>query len=145
MVELSSVTRNAGEAEVWGGELEIDSVLDENWSWSLGISLLDATYKDFVNFDSKNPGLGFQQLSGNRLNASPETSINIGLTHSSPVPWGGAMVVRADLAHRSRTYFREFNEREDSQGAYTVVNLNVVWRSSDSGWEARAFAKKPIR
>ena len=141
VVELSSVTRNAGDAEVWGGELEIESAVNEHWSWNLGIALLDATYKDFINFDPKNPGLGFQQLSGNRLNSSPETSINVGLAWSSPVSWGGVVVVRADLAHRSRTYFREFNERQDSQGAYTVVNLNLAWRSGDGHWEARAFAK----
>ena len=141
VVELSAVTRNAGEAEVWGGELEIDSILNENWSWSLALTLLDATYEDFVNFDPKNPELGFQQLSGNRLNSSPETSINFGLTYSSPVPWGGTVVVRADVAHRSRTYFREFNEPEDSQDAYTVANLNATWRSRDGTWETRAFAK----
>lgn len=139
VVELASITRNAGDAEVWGFELELDASISESWSWNLGLTLLDATYQDFVNFDPKYPELGFQQLKGNRLNSSPETSLNLGLHYANAAPWGGSIAVRADLAYRSRTYYREFNEREDSQGAYTVINLNALWRSSDEYWEARLY------
>ncbi|MEK9823830.1 MAG: TonB-dependent receptor, partial [Gammaproteobacteria bacterium] len=41
----------------------------------------------------------------------------------------------------SKIYFREFNQSEDSQGSYTVVNLNAIWESNDGLWTGRLFAK----
>ena len=55
--------------------------------------------------------------------------------------WGGRLTLRADAAYRSRTYFREFKNKADSQGAYTVVNVNANWESEDRAWEARLYAR----
>ena len=80
---------------------------------------------------------------------SAETSGRIrcpfaGLAHSTATtaaPWGGRLALYGDAAYRSRTYFREFKEKEDSQGAYTIVSLNAIWESENRDWEARLFAR----
>ena len=36
--------------------------------------------------------------------------------------------------------YGEFKDRLDSQGSYTVVNLNVIWETDDGDWMGRLFA-----
>ena len=134
-------SRNAGDAEISGFELELSSILDENWTVSGAATLLDSEYGDFLNLDGLQPALGFQNNRGNPLSHAPETSINLGITYTTPVEWGGRLTLRADAAYRSRTYFREFKNKLDSQSAYTVINLNANWESEDEKWTARLFAR----
>ena len=141
IIGISPVTRNAGDAEVRGLELELSSTLTENWMVSGAVTLLDTEYGDFINLDGLQAELGFQNNKGNPLNNAPKTSINLGIAYTTPVQWGGRLTLRADGAYRSRTYFREFKNKLDSQGAYTVVNLNANWESEDEAWEARLFAR----
>ena len=141
IIGLASATINAGDAEVTGAELEVLSQLNDRWTLNAAVTLLDSEYGDFLNTDGLNPGLGVQQLKGNRLNNSPETSINFGASYHTPLASGGSLTLRADVAYRSKIYFREFNQSEDSQGSYTVVNLNAIWESNDGLWTGRLFAK----
>ena len=134
-------TINAGDAEVLGAELEISSELNEKWAVSAAVTLLDSEYGDLLNTDGLQSDLGVQQLKGNSLNGSPETSVNVAVAYNTPLSIIGSLSLGIDAAYRSRTYFREFNEKEDSQRAYTVVNMNAIWKSNDRLWSARLFAK----
>ena len=141
IIGLASATVNAGDAEVTGAELELTSSLSENWQVNASATWLDTEYGDFLNTDGMQPQLGAQQLKGNSLNGSPKTSFNVGLAYHSALSFGGSLTLRGDVAYRSRIYFREFNDKDDSQEAYTVVNLNAIWESEDSVWTGRLFAK----
>ena len=141
IIGVSPVTRNAGDAEVRGLELELSSSLTENWLVSGAVALLDTEYGDFINLDGLQAELGFQNNKGNPLNNAPKTSINLGLAYTTPVQWGGRVTLRADAAYRSRTYFREFKNKLDSQAAYAVVNLNANWESEDRTWAGRLFVR----
>ena len=141
VIGLSAVTRNAGDAEIRGLEVELSSMLSEHWMVSGAVTLLDTQYGDFINVDGMHAERGFQNNKGNPLNKAPKTAINVGVAYTTPLQWGGRLTLRADAAYRSRTYFREFKDKADSQGAYTVVNLNAGWESEDRGWEARLYAR----
>ena len=78
VIGLSAVTRNAGDAEIRGLELELSSTLTENWMVSGAVTLLDTEYGDFINLDDMRAELGFQNTKGNPLNKAPNTSINLG-------------------------------------------------------------------
>ncbi len=141
IIGITSVTRNAGDAEVLGFELELSSTLDDNWMVSGAVTLLDTEYGDFLNLDGLQAALGFQNNKGNPLNHAPDTSVNLGVTYNAPAVWGGHVTLRIDAAYRSRTYFREFKNELDSQSAYTVINVNANWESDDGKWGARLFAR----
>ena len=141
IIGLTAPIANVGEANINGFELEVWSNLNEHWSINVGITLLDSEYEDFVNLDGLHAEKGFQQLKGNPLNKTPKESINLGIAYRTTLGNGGSLTLRADAAYRSRTYFREFKEREDSQEPYTVVSFNAVWESADSNWVGRFFAK----
>ncbi len=141
IIGITAVTRNAGDAEVLGFELELSSTLDDNWMVSGAVTLLDTEYGDFLNLDGLQAALGFQNNKGNPLNHAPDTSVNLGVTYNAPAVWGGHLTLRIDAAYRSRTYFREFKNELDSQSAYTVINVNANWESDDGKWGARLFAR----
>ena len=141
VIGLTAPITNAENADITGFELEIWSKLDEHWSINTGITMIDGKYNNFVNVDTLHQERGFQQLKGKPLNRMPNESVNLGMAYETTLENGGSLTLRGDVAYRSRTYFREFGVREDSQAPYTVVNFNVVWQSADNNWVGRLFAK----
>ena len=139
VVGIQTVTRNAGDATVNGLEIEALSSINDSLSMNYGLTLLDATYGEFLNTNGIQPQLGEQQLDGNYLTNAPKVSINLGLNYSSPMASGASLTYRANAAYKSRIYFSEFNEY--SQDAYTIVDLNLIGESADETLRSRFFIK----
>ena len=70
VVGLQTVTRNAGDATVNGLEIEALSNVSDSLTLNYGVTLLDATYGEFLNTNGIEPQLGEQQLEGNYLTLS---------------------------------------------------------------------------
>ena len=139
VVGLQTVTRNAGDATVNGLEIEAFSNVSDSLTLNYGITLLDATYGEFLNTNGIEPQLGEQQLEGNYLTNAPKVSINLGLNYTSAMASGASLTYRANAAYKSRIYFSEFNEY--SQDAYTILDLNLIWESADETMRSRFFIK----
>ena len=139
VVGIQTVTRNAGDATVNGLEIEALSNVSDSLTLNYGITLLDATYGEFVNTNGIEPQLGEQQLEGNYLTNAPKVSINLGFNYTSAMASGASLTYRANAAYKSRIYFSEFNEY--SQDAYTIVDLNLIWESADETMRSRFFIK----
>ena len=137
---LSSPVVNAPKATVTGLEIESALTLGAHVRINANGTLLDAKYGDgFFNTDTLNFGAGVQDLSGKRLNRSPKRSGSIGLEYRTSMTGYGRFSLRGDLYASSRIYFREFNAPLDSQGSYSVVNLNLIWDSPDERLRARLY------
>ncbi len=139
VVGLTSLVRNAAGAEVNGLEVETVWSPDEHWTINANLSLLDATYTEFVNIDSLAPLLGPQDVAGNNLNNAPESSLNLGLNYRWTETAFGQWSARLDASYRDTTYFREFNNPLDSQAAYTILNANLIWNSPQDAYAVRIF------
>ncbi len=139
VVGLQSLVRNAAAAEVNGLELETIWAPDAHWTVNANLSLLDATYTEFINIDSLNAIAGPQDLSGNQLSNAPKTSLNLGLSYRWTETAYGAWSARADVSYRDRVYFREFNTALDSQDPVTLLNLNLMWTSPEDRYQVRFF------
>ena len=74
------------------------------------------------DLDPLRPMLGFQNLSGNRLNRAPEYTINLGLTFTAPLG-ENSLTLRGEAFHSDDVFFRQFNQPQDAQEAYTTYNL----------------------
>jgi iron complex outermembrane receptor protein len=141
VIGFQGVITNAGDAEIRGLELELTSLLNENWSVNGGFTLLDSEYGSFLNTDTLRANLGLLENKGNPLSYAPDTSINLGVAYETPVKFGGHLTVSVDASYRSRVYYREFDQRKDSTDPYTIVNVNVNWRSDDDLYGARLFVR----
>ena len=82
VVGIQTVTRNAGDATVNGLEIEALSNVNDSLGINYGLTLLDATYGEFLNTNGIQPQLGEQQLDGNYLTNAPKVSINLGLNYT---------------------------------------------------------------
>ena len=82
VVGLQTVTRNAGDATVNGLEIEALSNVSDSLTLNYGVTLLDATYGEFLNVNGLEPQLGVQQLEGNYLSNAPKVSVNLGLNYT---------------------------------------------------------------
>ena len=141
VIGIQGIITNAGDADIKGLELELTSLLSENWDLNLGLTLLDTAYGDFLNTDTLRAELGALQNKGNPLSYAPNASLNLGVSYQRPLQSGATLSVSLDGSHRSRVYFREFNQRKDSTDPYTILNLNVNWQSADDLYGARLFAR----
>ena len=141
VIGIMGVITNAGDAQIDGLELELTSALDERWTVNAGLTVLDSSYGHFLNTDTLRGELGLLQNDGNPLNNAPETSVNLGVSYATTLAAGGSLSVSLDASYRSRVYYREFGQKDDSQGAYAIVNVNANWRSTDGGWGARLFVR----
>ena len=138
MLNLAGVITNAGDAEIMGAELEINTAISDRWLINAAVTLLDSEYGSFLNSDGLRPGEPYQN-EGNPLNNAPETSLILGATYDIPLSSGGGVKLSLDASYRSRVYFREFGLKEDSQEAYTIVNFNANWESAARQWAARLY------
>ena len=141
VIGIQGFVSNAGDAEIDGLEIEYSNVLNENWSLNLGLTLLDHEYGTFLNTDTLNAGLGVQDNKGNPLSYAPDASLNLGLAYNTTLSGGSNLSVTLDASYRSRVYYREFDNKDDSTDPYTVMNLNVNWTSVDEMWGARLFVR----
>lgn len=142
LVGLFFVLSNAPNAHVLGAEAEFTydaGPLTVNAS----TSFLNARYDEgFLNLDILNSAAGIQDTDGNPLSNSPDFSANVGAAYETdPVLAGGALTFRADLAYKSRIFFREFGNNADSQSAYALLDASVTWRSADERFSARIFGR----
>ena len=141
VIGFQGVITNAGDAEIRGFEFELTSFLNENWSLNAGFTLLDSKYGSFLNTDTLRGHLGLLENKGNPLSYAPDESINLGLSYSTPVGFGGDIALSVDVSHQSRVYYREFNQKKDSTDPYTIVNVNVNWQSADDAYAVRLFVR----
>lgn len=131
------VLTNAATARIYG--IEVESTFDPVQSLSLNLSgsWLHARFTDFFNSDQGRPGLGLQDVSGNRLPQSPEFTVSGGIEHRIPMG-NGQIVSRAQGFWSSRVYFDEFNIPEISQPSYAKLDLSLGYQSNH-GFEVTAF------
>ncbi|MEQ8299495.1 MAG: TonB-dependent receptor [Hyphomonas sp.] len=140
IVNTTLVTTNASSAIVDGIELEGAWAPDDHWRINASYAYIDARYDEFVNFDGLNPAAGFQDLSGNMLNGAPKHSGNLSVFYTTDDYSWGNLTAGISSSVRSRTYFREFNAKENSQEPFTLANVSLVWNSPNDTYQARLFA-----
>jgi iron complex outermembrane receptor protein len=158
---------NAGKATINGLELEARWLVIENGELSGSMSVLDATYDDFLTTDSKygrdglafNPSAGNPALpnlldfSGNHLVMAPEFSASVNYEHFVGLESGATLKPRIRVGYTSEVWFDPANRGDrpegfknlpyaadiDRQDAYTKVDLSLTFEPSEGNWSTEAF------
>lgn len=140
IVGTVNLLTNASAARIKGVELEGAWRPNSYLTLSGNAALLDATYRRFENVDQIRPARGRQNVAGNRLSNSPKFSTNLGVAYrSDPVIADGRVTARVDLSYRTKVFFREFNLPDDTQKAYEILNVALIWDSPDEKYRVRLF------
>ena len=137
---------NAGEAEIWGGELEFNWLATDNLELRGGISVVDAEYTEFNDAPlwqpNPNPPYGNIQVlgdgSGNTLVRTADYTYNLGAVYT--VETGMGSFAAAMLYAYNDGFPWEVDNRL-AQDSYDVVNAELSLTSSDESWRVRVYGK----
>ena len=140
-----SVT-NAARGEILGFDADLTAVVSDRFSLRAGVSLLDATYKEFdraSHFDPNPPNVGgntenFRSAAGNSLIRTPDWTLNLGGDYVHEMADNRRIVA-------SFNYFVTDDVPWDPSGrvttdGYGVANASVAWESSN-GFQVQLWAK----
>ncbi|MCR5879242.1 TonB-dependent receptor [Phenylobacterium sp. J367] len=84
---------------------------------------------------------GAVQLEGNTLTQAPRWQYNLSAQYTVPVSDNLNLTARADYKWQSRTYFDIYNNPQNSQAAYGLLNGSVELASRDRAWALLAWIR----
>jgi iron complex outermembrane receptor protein len=163
-----TIFQNAARTSADGVELELAGAVGNRFTWNSGVSWTDAKFDDYLTLDPLNPanvatagsapynavtnpdptafgapGGGEQQLAGNQVRNTPEWAWNLHGEYDVPlaIAGDGRVTVSADVSHKSRVFFSEYERDIESSDAYTMVDAWVQYASPDDKLRVQVWGK----
>ena len=130
-----SVLTNASDAEIFGGELELQWLPTDTTFVNLGLGYLDTEYEDFIDSVTGN------DLSGNEIVMSPELSFNGLVQQDIPLGNNGTLTLQLDFSYQDDVFFDPQNNPLLSEDSYWIWNGRISWASADDKWEVAAWGR----
>lgn len=133
---IGPVTRNAGEAEIRGLELEWAYVPSEQWSFSGGIGLLDTEYTSLTPESQVNLNLdGTPILTlDSELAKSPDFSVNAALVRYWSSSNGGTISAQVDWSYTSEMFNDVLNAVELQRDDLHLIGAAITYTSPSDKW-----------
>ena len=136
---------NASGSTSYGIDADLQARVTNNFTINAGASYLHARYKTFLNafelFPLPTGGNSFDQngnATGNRLQNTPDSTINAGATYDIPTS-SGKFTLAANFYHNSG-YFADPQNRL-RQAPYELVDASISWVSPDGHMLIRIWSK----
>jgi iron complex outermembrane receptor protein len=133
---IGPVTRNAGEAEIRGGEFEWAFIPDDRWEFTAGIGVLHTEYKALTDEAQANRNLdGSRVLTlDTELAKSPDWSANASLAHHWDVG-RGSLTARVDWSYTSELFNDVLNSEELARDELNLLGASLGFASGDGLWD----------
>ena len=125
------------DAEIYGGELELQASPWEGWDFVLGLSYLDTTLKDVQEPGGDGTGGAIKDRD---MVMAPELSANA-LVRYGFSAFGGSAALQVDGTYNDDQYFDAFNSPALKEGSYMVGNVRASWTSADDSWTTTVFVE----
>ncbi len=130
---------NAAEASIRGLDLDVLARPWRELELSLGATLLDGRFDDFVSLDPNNPGVD-PDRSGNRLPQAPEVSLHAGAGYDWAVD-RGIVSLGVEYRYQSAIWFNIYEDPAVRQGAYGLFNAHLAFESHGGRWYAELHGR----
>lgn len=153
---------NSSTAKVKGIEFEIEAAPANGLRLTGSATYLNSRFGKFCNNDPLYPGLpteascvgvttggkplppGAENLQGNVLTQAPKWQFNSSIQYSFPVSEGLQITARTDYKWQSRVYFDIYNNPQNSQGAYGLLNASLALGTRDNGWSLTGWVRNAL-
>lgn len=123
---------NASDAEVTGLEFDITAILAEGLTAALSAAFMDSKLKNFQ-------GAGGDDLSGNQLANTPDTSLSFLLRYEHYLNSGAMISGQAAVAYKDDLFFTTENDPVTRQNAHTLTNARVTYENKNGQWQVALF------
>jgi len=134
---FGAVIENAANARVGGIELELVTVPFDALQLDISAQWNHAEYTDYTSGDPVPAGLGgatTTDQSGNRLNRTPEWSVNVGGQYAFGFFGGSTLTPRFDWHYQSEVFFRPYELDRDRSPAWDQWNVRLRWEAAPSDY-----------
>ncbi len=147
VIDIAPVTVNAGDAEIYGLDVDFEAQVTRELNVFGGLGLLEGEYRDFENAigfvpnvapgriagpPGAAPGSGNRSVivdaSGNSITSAPDITLNVGLRYLRNTPIGD-FGLTAVYNHRAEAFYN-FNNSV-SAGPFNIVNATLDWTAPD--------------
>jgi len=118
------------DAEVYGGEIELEVAPIEGLIASLGVSFLDSTVEDV--------GMPDGTTQDRQLVAAPDYSLNGMVRYEWPA-FTGSLSIQGDFNYVDEFCFTVICHPTEEDDGYFVGNLRAGYSTSDGSWQVYAF------
>lgn len=149
---------NAGEATIFGAEVQVDWDVTPNDVITFTANYLNAEYGRFLAaYPVQCLGCGLNgvgdldgvagnpitqpRLDGNTPPRSPEWVLTAGWDHVFPLNSGAELTFSAITRYNSGYYTTAFNFNDDEQEAFTQSDVSLMYSPADGRWAIQAFVR----
>lgn len=130
------VLSNAGDAESYGAEAEIQFQATDRLSLRSAINVMETEITEF------NAAPGAEDNTGNQLSYAPDVSFSGILRYDFPVEQHGFnMYFSLDTSYKDRVYYSLANRKQNSQEAYWLTNARIGVTSPDEKLELTLWGR----
>jgi iron complex outermembrane recepter protein len=124
---------NAGDAELYGFELELTAVPVENLRFDIGMGY---SHSEFQNVPAT-----VGPINGNQLPFNPEWNIILGGEYAIPLGNSGTLTPRVDYRLQSEINFTAFNLPLESQRSYGLLSARLTWTDRSERFSLAVFGE----
>lgn len=134
---FAGTTTNAGKADIWGLEFESIMQLSDSLSANIGLGYIDAEYVEwFVNGVDVSADRVFQNTPELTASFSLRNEWDMNLFNRS-----GSLVWIGGVSYQDDVHQFEIPQPLLDQEAYSLINMSLVWSSSDDKYQLGLHGK----
>lgn len=130
------IITNAGEASIYGLELDANVEPFDGFTITGGLGYLHATFDSFE--DGGGPGVDFD---GNRLADAPRWTFSVAAQYEHDLGGAGSIFARGEYSHRASTFSRASNDMNSFIDDFGLVNARIGYRTADESLGIELWAR----
>jgi len=134
---FAGTTTNAGKADIWGLEFESIMQLSDSLSANISLGYIDAEYVEWL--------VNGIDVSGDRVfQNTPELTASFSLRNEWDMNLfnrAGSLVWTGGISYQDDVYQFEIPEPLLDQTAYSLIDMSLVWSSSDNKYQLGLHGK----
>ena len=134
------ILANASRARIDGAEFEFLLRPTPAWRLSATLGLMDPTYRDFTNTDTRNDPTHAVDVSGRQLAQVSRRQLVLGGAYTRNVG-NHRLSLSGDYMYRSKIYFTEFNTPDAMQNGYGLLNLAATIAPTAGHWKLYGYIR----
>ena len=138
VINFTGFLRNAGSAEVYGAELELNGRVSSSFSFNASVGLLHSKYKQLILGRDADSGTTGVDLAGNELPFAPSLTAQLGIDWTLARLGDGEIQFLPRVSYTGHQWFSPFNDRESfpgdpigngrlKQDAMAKVDAQLLW------------------
>jgi iron complex outermembrane receptor protein len=136
--QLRFFLQNAASLTSQGVEADWASEIGEHWSFSGGLTYLNAEFDDYPDAEGPNGPL---DLTGEPLRDAPDFSGSFVLGYDRPITSSLRLFAQTDAFHRTEVFTDQNLDPLEVQEAYTKYNARLGVGGIDGGWTLEVWGR----